>query len=653
VSLARRVIASVGVLAVLAAAGPVGAQDDPTDEAELGTGDVVVVDFPTVEVIVALPASQAGGVDGDSFTVREGDDPLTPIVTPTITALPASELAVVLAIDTSGSMSGEAIASAREAAATFVGELPAAARVSIVGFGPTPTVASPLTEDRASVLAALDGLSAGGETALHDGVLVASEQVAELVAGRTALVVLSDGGDTVSNASLSDAAVLSAARFDVVHVVSLNTNEQDESALSQLVSGGGVVVRASDPVALANVYADVAARIINQYSLRWESSVIDDSTIEIEFRQGDVVLSARRELDLDDETVARLAEVEVATPTPTTPTPAVTTPIVTDLAVVTPTDTLPTWSLWLGLAAIAVALFAAVLIVLTPTERRRDLAAEFRHRLPEGQQLSGLGRRLVGSVESFLRRDPEREVGLALRLDRAGTSMNPAEFGALIIASAAVLALLGFALAGLVGLVIGPAIGVFGPLGWVDYKGQRRSKLFTSQLDATLQLIASSLRSGFGIMQAINNVAAETEWPTNEEFTRVLGEVRLGRGFVEAMEASARRIDSDDYYWTVQAIAISNEVGGNLAEVLGSVSQTIRQRNTLRRQVVALSAEGRVSAAILLSLPPAMFAWMKFSNPDYVDLLFDRSGGRVALAGGLLLIIVGTLWMRKIVKIQF
>ncbi|MEQ8841085.1 MAG: type II secretion system F family protein [Acidimicrobiales bacterium] len=606
-----------------------------------------MVDFPTVEAIVSLPAAAAEGLDPSAFTVTEDGT----VVTPSVTSLAAGDLDVVLAIDTSGSMAGAAIESARRAAAAFVGELPVNTRFAVVGFGPEPLVASSLTQDRAVVAAALDGLRAGGETALHDGVIAAADQVGGNAEARTALVVLSDGADTVSAAALDDAAALASARFDVVHAVSLTTGEQDVAALARLVSGGGAVVEAEDPVALAAVYSDVASRIVNQYTLRWDSTVEDDASVVIRFDQGDLALVATRLLDLDDDLVASLAAPPATITAP--PPPVVTEPIVSAPVPVDPADPVPSWFLWVGVGSVAVALFVAGVVASAPRQRQRNLAAELRQRIPDGHELTGIGRRIVGGVERFLRRDPDREMGLALRLDRAGTSISPGEFGSIVVIGTAILALLGLGLFGVLGLLIGGAIGVLGPLGWVDSRGTRRSKLFTEQLDATLQLIAGSLRSGFGVMQAVNTVAVETEWPTNEEFTRVLGEVRLGRGFVEAMEASARRIDTPDYTWTVQAMAISNEVGGNLAEVLGNVSQTIRQRNTLRRQVASLSAEGRVSAVILLALPVGMFAWMSFSNPDYVGLLTGRPGGRIALVAGLALIVTGGLWMRKIVKIQF
>src|SRR5690606_10311280 len=110
------------------------------------------------------------------------------------------------------------------------------------------------------------------------------------------------------------------ANFDVVHAVSLNTGEQDAAVLDQLTSGGGGVVRAEDPVALAAVYSDVASRIINQYTLRWESTVVDDSSIEIRYNGDGEVLVSTRTLDLDDATVTALAATPSTVPSPVTTT---------------------------------------------------------------------------------------------------------------------------------------------------------------------------------------------------------------------------------------------------------------------------------------------------------------------------------------------
>jgi tight adherence protein B len=593
---------------------PAAAQDTAT-EGELGGGEVDASDYPELELIVSLPAGLSTGDEAEFRITEDGRE-----ITPEVARLSSSDLDVVLAIDTSGSMSGGALDAARSAAIAFATELPSSARIGLVGFGPEPLVATPLTTDREALALALIGLVARGETALYDAVTTASEQIDTATESRTALVILSDGGDTVSLGELEDAAAAAAGAFDVVHAVALSSTEQDAETLASLVSGGGSVVQAADPVALASVYTDLAGRITNQYTLRWESDLEADTPVQIVFSAGTTELSIERLVDVNEGLIARLAAqaaAEAAAAATTLPPPTTTVVFNTELPIVAARSTMADWVLWLGLGLVAAGLFSAGIVMMLPAERRRNLADDLRDRMPRGRQLSGVGQRLVHAVEEFLRREPDRQVGLALRIERAGLELAPAEFGAAVVAGAAILMLVGFGVFGFFGLVLLPVLGVSGALFWLDRKGNKRSAAFTAQLDATLQLMSGSLRSGFGIMQALGTVAEEAESPTCDEFSRILGEVRLGRDLGDAMRASSTRINTPDYDWAIQAIDISREVGGNLAEVLDNVSQTIRQRNTLRRQVVSLSAEGRVSGVILVSLPIVLMLWMSVSNrPD-------------------------------------
>lgn len=635
----------LGLLALPAAA------QDTGGEGGLGGGEIDVSDYPELGLVVSLPAGLTTG-DEAVFTITEDGRRISPEVAP----LSSSELDVVLAIDTSGSMSGGALDAARSAAIAFATELPSTAQIGLVGFGPEPLVATPLTTDRETLALALIGLVASGETALYDAVAAASEEIDPSRDSRTALVILSDGGDTVSLGTLENAAAAGSDAFDVVHAVALNSSEQDAATLASLVSGGGSVVQAADPVALASVYTDLAGRITNQYVLRWESDLDADTPVQVTFTDGTTELSIERLVDVNEGLVARLAAqaaAEAAAAATTAPPPTTTIVYNTELATVAARSTVSGWVLWLGLGLVAAGLFVAGIVMMLPVERRRNLADDLRDRMPKRRQLSAIGQRLVHAVEEFLRRDPDRQVGLALRIERAGLDLAPAEFGAAVVSGAAILMLVGFGVFGFFGLVFLPLLGVSGAFFWLDRKGRKRSGAFTAQLDSTLQLMSGSLRSGFGIMQALGTVAEETESPTCDEFARILGEVRLGRDLGDAMRASSYRINTPDYDWVIQAIDISREVGGNLAEVLDNVSMTIRQRNTLRRQVVALSAEGRVSGAILISLPIVLMLWMNVSNPGYIGLLFDRGGGQVALIIGVLLLCVGGAWMRKIVQIPF
>ena len=182
---------------------------------------------------------------------------------------------------------------------------------------------------------------------------------------------------------------------------------------------------------------------------------------------------------------------------------------------------------------------------------------------------------------------------------------------------------------------------------------QRRSEKFADQLEQTLPLMGGSLRAGFGIMQALDAVARESESPTSDEFHRLIVETRLGRDLTDAMAALAARVTSEDFNWVVQAIEIHRQVGGDLAEVLDNVYATIRDRNKIRRQIKALSAEGRFSALVLFILPLAMFGVITVLNPNYISELTTHTIGIALLIGAAALMTLGGFWLRRIVRLVF
>jgi tight adherence protein B len=131
-----------------------------------------------------------------------------------------------------------------------------------------------------------------------------------------------------------------------------------------------------------------------------------------------------------------------------------------------------------------------------------------------------------------------------------------------------------------------------------------------------------------------------------------MAEARLGVSVVEAMQGISARMQSEDFSWAVMAIEIQREVGGNLAEVLQTVADTMRQRNRLRGEIKALTAEGRISAIILGALPFVLFAFLFATNRDYLDPLISRTVGIIAMAVGLVLMGAGWWWLKKIVDIE-
>ena len=201
--------------------------------------------------------------------------------------------------------------------------------------------------------------------------------------------------------------------------------------------------------------------------------------------------------------------------------------------------------------------------------------------------------------------------------------------------------------------IVGLVLAVMVPLAAVTalrFLATRRRKRFSDQMADTLQILAGSLRAGHGLAQAIDTVTREAESPTAEEFKRLTIETRLGRDFVEALQSVADRVGGEDFQWVVQAVQIQREVGGDLAAILDSVAGTVRDRTRIRRQVSALSAEGRMSAWVLMILPFGLAGMMALTSKEYLSPLFGTGTGLRLLAVGAVLLTVGGLWLRKIVK---
>ena len=242
---------------------------------------------------------------------------------------------------------------------------------------------------------------------------------------------------------------------------------------------------------------------------------------------------------------------------------------------------------------------------------------------------------------------------LEAKLEQAGLPMKTGEFVAVTVVCALVGgALAAIALPNVVFVLIMTAVAAMLPYVWLTRKRNQRQKNMSEQLADVLAILASSLRAGHSFLQALDQVANEIKDPSASEFQRVVSEIRLGRPIDDAMLDMADRVGSEDLHWAVMAVNIQRQVGGNLAEVLDIVANTVRERAYVHRQVRVLSAEGRMSIAILSVLPFGIFAYLAIVNPSYVGLLFTTSLGLVFLAVGLSLMLAGIFVMTRIVKID-
>lgn len=314
----------------------------------------------------------------------------------------------------------------------------------------------------------------------------------------------------------------------------------------------------------------------------------------------------------------------------------------------------------LVVVGIAVSLLAGLTLLFFVIAPPAPRVARDRRVAPGTEQISLLGQvtaRTTAVVDSAFKADRRKMFGPD-ELELAGIRSTPAQFLILIASAASVFALLGVIL-GLTGgasLLLGVAFAAIAPLGakvLLSIRTSRRRAKFADQIDDAVQLMAGSLRAGHGLSTALAAVANDADAPMGEELTRVVNESRLGRPLPESLAITAQRMRSKDFEWVAQAIAINAETGGNLAEVLDQVGRTIRERNQIRRQVAALSAEGRLSGIILVALPVGIFLFLSIIRPDYTAVFFQNIIGIIAITVALVLLIIGSIWLAFTVRVRF
>lgn len=310
-----------------------------------------------------------------------------------------------------------------------------------------------------------------------------------------------------------------------------------------------------------------------------------------------------------------------------------------------------------GALLVALALLVIVFLVVAPPAPRVPLE---RRRAPGTVETSRLTRATdftVGAIDGVMSRSRRSAFGVE-PLEQAGIKMGPSSFILMVVCAGAVLAALGFLVAGfslwtIPVIIFFSAMAPAGAKILLAVRSSRRRARFADQLDDALTLLAGSLRAGHSLLRAIDAVSHEIQSPTSEEFARVVNETRIGRDLGDALDNTARRMRSEDFRWVAQAIAINREVGGSLSDVFDEVGHTIRERNQIRRQVTALSGEGRLSAFVLIALPIGVFAFLLITQPGYISGFLTNAFGIIALLAAVVLLILGSLWLMVVVRVKF
>jgi len=614
-----------------------------------------------VTVAMSGPAWTGERLDSSAFTASiDGQQVQDVRATPLQEQRGASgKLAVFLAVDTSGSMlDNNNIDTARSAAAKFAGQMRAGTQMGVISFANTPNVVQDLTDDAGKAKDAIQALRVDdpqGDTALYDAVVRASEQLAGQP-GQRNLFVLSDGRHEGTSTTLQQAIAAAKAAKVKVFTVGLEVpgRPQDQVALGELAkaTGGETVPTTADNVEA--LFGALGRNLASQYvvDLVLPPGVGSEVDFRLTVQVANGVVGEYHDERFFVGTQASPAAVPVPAELPSAP-------------------ALSRLEGSQGRYVVAVAGFAAILLVLLlffgPGSSSTRPYRALRQRLSpysltpaisdDRARVTAFGSsewagRATAMAETLVRRGNLEETFLD-RLEAAGLNMRVAEFVLISLGSAFIPPLLVLILTrNFLLSVLMVLLGTVGPFLWLAVLASRRQAKFDEQLPSTLQLLSGALQAGHSLQQAVDTVVHEAGDPIAAEFQRVLTEARLGRPLEEAFEAMAKRTRSVDFEWTVMAIRLQRQVGGNLAEVLSTVSQTIRDRYSLKRQIRALSAEGRLSSLILSILPVLLFAALLVFNPLFLRPLFTTRLGIMMMAGSAVLMIFGVFWLKKITEIK-
>lgn len=613
----------VAATVVLCGASMLPATADPAVE----LGPVKVEDG---RAHVTLTARDLPGSLGQEEVRVEVDGTPVPATT-AVVGDPQPTRAVLVVLDTTGTMNGAAIATARGVVTAYLAALPADVHTGLVTFSDRPVLTVPVTADRQRVPAALAGVGTAGSSALNDAVTLAARNLAG-VPGPRRLLVLSDGEDADGGASLDAALKVLSETGVTADVVALDGTAAATAGRDRLAQGsGGHVVAVGDARAGAALFAPAAPQRLEV------KAVVPD---ELSGRQ--VRLTVRLK--------SLVAETAVHAPD--------------RRGAVAPAA--PAWMLGTVLGAIFAVLSGLGWLWLgrrrvVRRARPGRLAEVRRYRVRDGaepetgavQEPSRPMRLLLALSERIIAGRGLRE-RIEFDLDLAGIRLRPAEW---LLVRFGIAVVLGVVLAAVTGVpvVCGPLGALLGWLGgrfFLKFRIGRRRTLFGEQLPDTLQLVAGALRSGFSLPQALDSMVREGTQPIAGEIARSLARTRLGVSVEDALDKAADRMRCQDLSWVVMAIRIQREVGGNLAELLLTTVGTMRERATVRRQIKALTAEGRMSAYVLISLPIGLGAWLFVSRREYIEPLYTRPTGWMLLGATAVCLCIGWFWMQKMIKVE-
>jgi tight adherence protein B len=624
----RRTTAALAIAAVCAL---VGAGSSAAAQPGIVVKAVDTKHFPAVTVTVQTP--EPGPAPDFAVTENGLDAPVT-------LANPDAAAAIAVAIDTSNSMAGQKIADAKAAAARFVQSLQAGDALAVYGFGAKPYVGTVFPASPVAAAASLTQLGTGGDpgTAIYGAVQLASQDLAKEKAQKHVLIVLSDGASQDDTATLAEATAAAEAAHATVYAVSIGGDATALSELRQLTDPtGGQTIAAADTSTLDAAYQKIADNLGSTFTFTYSSLAQKGSKVNLRVSApgmgpGTTTLTA-------PGTPGSAAGGGMIVKVPTSP---------AGRAVIA------------AVAALFVLLGCLVILSSKPGVSASKRIAPYTEQKRKAADVMGFGPAKL-SVLHQLYVATEKIAGsfnywkrMTYRLEQADLPLRTAEVMYIQMGASLFLGVVGRVALGLDGfLVLLPlGLGIAIPALFVKFSARRRLNAFEAQLPETLITMAASLKAGHAFNAALSSVVKEGAEPTSKELARVAQEIALGMPSEQALEAMAKRMDSTNFGFVVMAVNIQRTVGGSLAEILDMVADTVRQRQQFSRKVKALTAQGRMSAYVLVAMPFLMGLAIFALNPKYMSVLFTTSAGKAMVGMSLVMMAIGGVIIRKIVSFK-
>jgi tight adherence protein B len=541
--------------------------------------------------------------------------------------------ALLLAVDNSSSMTGAPLQEAKRAAEEFLGSERRASSTGLVAFGHEALALTRPNEATGAVVRALTHVEPDPQTgtALYDAVVSSAKRLQRMSAGTRVLVVLTDGHDLGSHASLEQAVAAAQHSSVIVYAIAAGSRA-DQGTLARLAEEtGGRVFDANDITQLGVTYAALSRELDRTWQISYLSRARPGDSVTLALHAGATTSAVHLRVPGNGAGASG--------------------PLPRFLAHGAAGAVLIVLLCALLLAAAGAAVIRrsrkpGIVRLLQPHVRSR----EQRH---AKEDVSGRLDALTVWTESALADLPGSE-RLARAVERSGLRVRIGHVPYIGLAAAFTLELLGTVMgAGPLMAVVLLLLGLALPFVVFSVAAARRRKAFDRQLPDVLATVASTLRAGHGLRVALRAVADDGSPPASEEFNRVLQEERFGRPLHEGIEAMCERIGSPDLDYVATAINVQSQAGGSLASLFDTLSETVRERQRHARKVRALTSMGRASALILICLPFALTALMTLISPTYMKPFYTTSTGHFLIFFCLVSMTIGGLLLKKIVTVRY